>query len=78
MAYACGGDRQNVFRSRADLGYHLMRGITEESPYFERIEVVTKCGGHAMMQWPARAYQRARIHVKKQAANRFAPEVKPH
>ena len=55
-----------------------MRRITEETPHFESIEVVTKSGGHPMMQWPARAYHRARIHVKKQAADFFAAEVEPH
>jgi hypothetical protein len=78
VAHARGRDRQNILRSCADLDHHLMRRITEETPHFESIEVVTKSGGHPMMQWPARAYHRARIHVKKQAADFFAAEVEPH
>jgi hypothetical protein len=52
-----------------------MSGITEETPYFESIEVATKSGGHPMMQWPAGAYHRAGIHVEKQAMNILAAEV---
>src|SRR6185503_18167386 len=41
VAHARRRDCQNIFRLCAELGHHLMRGITEETPYFQRIEVVT-------------------------------------
>src|SRR4029077_16516070 len=77
VAHACGGDRQDILRSCSDLGYRLARSVTQEAPHFDGVEIVTKFGGHPMMQWPTCAHDRARIHVKKQAADSFAAEVEP-
>jgi hypothetical protein len=78
VAHACGGNRQDILRSRTDPGYRLIRSVTEEAPHFEGVEVATEFCSHPMMQWPARARDRARIHIKKQAADFLAAEVEPH